>query len=246
MKLEHTDVIILEADGLVDTSNGYGTPIFQALEDFGITAAVVPISHRTDILQRLPKKHLILSGGMTEVTADIEWIRELKSFILSIIKSNQQSKSNHRQAIMGICFGAQIIAECYSKGSVTYLDDPEIGVSRISLATENHDLFAGFSREFDAYSFHYNQIWSDDVTVLSQHLHMGHRFIQAFEIPDASTVGVQFHPEFTHQQMSRLFETYRELIRNLGFDLQPIIDTLPPISGNRQILKNFYKTYCEK
>ena len=246
MKPEQSDVIILEADGLIDSSNGYGTPILQALEDNGISASLVPIAHNTDVLQNLPKKPLIISGGMTEVTADIDWIRELKSFILSIIKSNQQSKYNHRQAIMGICFGAQIIAECYRKGSVTYLDDPEIGVSRISLDVENHNLFAGFSKVFDAYSFHYNQIGSDDVTVLSQHLHMGHRFIQAFEIPDASTVGVQFHPEFTHQQMSRLFETYRELIRDLGFDLQPIIDTLPPISGNRQILKNFYKAYCEK
>ena len=244
MNLEQSDVIILEADGLINTSDGYGTPIFHALEDYGISASLVPIAHNTDLLLTLPEKPLILSGGMTEATADIEWIRELKAFVLSIIKNNQQSHSNNRQAIMGICFGAQIIAECYRKGSVTYLDDPEIGVSKISLDAQEHSLFSGFSKEFDAYSFHYNQIWSNDVTVLSQHLHMGHRFIQAFEIPDASTVGIQFHPEFSQEQMKRLFETYRELIRNLGFDLQPIIDTLPSITGNRRILKNFYESYC--
>jgi len=66
MNPEQSDVIILEADGLIDSSNGYGTPIFQALEDNGISASLVPIAHNTDVLQNLPKKPLILSGGMTE------------------------------------------------------------------------------------------------------------------------------------------------------------------------------------
>ncbi len=240
LNLEESDVIILEADGQIDGTHGYGTPIHDALTEHKITSSILSISHSTEVLQKLPKKPLILSGGMTEVTTDIDWIRELKSFVLDIISQNQQTGQKERQSILGICFGAQIIGECYDKGSVTYLDDPEIGVSRIILDVENHPLFSGFSKEFDAYSFHYNQIWSDKVTVLSQQLHKGHQFIQAFEIPDASVFGVQFHPEFSHDQMTTLYKTYRKLIRELGFDLQPIIDTLPPISGNRLLLKNFY------
>ncbi|MGY5853341.1 MAG: hypothetical protein RTU92_07250 [Candidatus Thorarchaeota archaeon] len=244
MRLEESDVIILEADGRIDATHGYGTPIHDALTEHEITSSIVPIAHNTEVLERLTRKPLILSGGMTEVTADIDWIRDLKYFILDIIKQNQQIEYKDRQPIMGICFGAQIIAECYSEGSVTYLDDPEIGVSRIRLAAKNHPLFSGFSNEFNAYSFHYNQIWSDRVRILSQHLHMGHRFIQAFEVPDASVFGVQFHPEFNHSQMITLYKTYRKLIKELGFNLQPIIDTLPLLSGNRLLLKNFYDSYC--
>ncbi len=201
------------------------------------------IAENTAILEELPKIPLILSGGMTEVTADIDWIRDLKSFISEIIKRNQQIPED-AQPIFGICFGAQIIAESYRKGSVRFLEDPEFGISRIKLDDRNHPLFTGFDKEFDAYSFHYNQIWSEDLRVLSKHRHMGHEFLQAFEIADARAFGVQFHPEFTFEQITKLFETYRDLILEFGFDLQPIISNLKRLQGNENLLRNFINEFC--
>jgi GMP synthase (glutamine-hydrolysing) len=210
---------------------------------FGVNSEIVHIARNTEILSNLPKKPFILSGGMTEVTADIDWIKDLKLFISRVIKRNQQNHED-AQPILGICFGAQIIAECYDEGSVRFLEDPEFGISRIRLENEEHPLFKGFEDEFDAYSFHYNQIWSDNLRVLSKHKHKGHVFLQAFEVPEATAFGVQFHPEFNYDQMTRLFETYHELILEFGFDLKPIISNLRKIEGNETILYNFINEYC--
>jgi len=238
-----TDVIILEADGLIDQEHGYGTPIHRRLQESDINSMIFPVQENVDRLGDLPSRPMILSGGMTEVTADIEWIRDLKSFILEIIKSNREDPSAVRP-VFGICFGAQIIAECYRKGSVRYLDDPEIGISNITLDRPEHPLFKGMPHVFDAYSFHYNQIWSEDVTIISNHVHKGHHFLQAFEVPDAHAFGVQFHPEFKQSEMLKLYKTYESLIADLGFDLRPVIETLPEITGNHLILKNFIDAYC--
>jgi GMP synthase-like glutamine amidotransferase len=237
------EVLILQADGLIDEVNGYGFPLSQRLSSFGVNSEIVPVAENTTILSKLPKKPLILSGGMTEVTADIDWIKELKTYIAKIIKKNQES-SEKPQPILGICFGAQIIAECYRKSSVRFLEDPEFGSSRIVLEDTDHPIFKGFNSEFDAYSFHYNQIWSNDLRILSKHRHMGHEFLQAFEVPEATAFGFQFHPEFTHTQMIKLFETYRSLILKFGFDLQPIINDLQKIEGNHVLLSNFIDEYC--
>jgi GMP synthase-like glutamine amidotransferase len=196
------------------------------------------VQENVDELSSLPSKPLIISGGMTEVTADIDWINKFKTFILETIKKNQEAEII--QPVFGICFGAQLIVEAYSPGSVRYLDDPEIGVSKISLDIPSHHLFEGILKQFDAYSFHYNQIWSDDITVISDHLHKGHTFIQAFEIPNSHAYGVQFHPEFSYDEMRTLFRMYSNLIKELGFDIDPIINTLPPLSGNDRILLNFF------
>jgi GMP synthase-like glutamine amidotransferase len=233
-----SQILILQADGLIDQTHGYGHPIKQRLDEFGISSEIVPIAERTEILPELPEKPLILSGGMTEVTADIDWINDLKAFVEKIIESNQQNPER-AQPLLGICFGAQIIAEAFHPGSVSFLEDPEFGVSRIVLEKEKHKLFDGFDSEFDAYSFHYNQIWCKDVRILSKHKHRGHEFLQAFEIPDAKSFGVQFHPEFRHAQMSSLFKAHQQLILEFGFDLNPIIKSLPVVEGNDTLLKNF-------
>ncbi|MFW9844365.1 MAG: type 1 glutamine amidotransferase [Candidatus Thorarchaeota archaeon] len=223
--------------------NGYGYPISKRLNSFGVKHEIIPIAENTSILPELPKKPLILSGGMTEVTANVDWINDLKAYISQIIKQNQENPRN-MQPILGICFGAQIIAESYRKGSVRFLEDPEFGLSRIVLEDNDLPIFKGFENEFDAYSFHYNQIWSTDFQILSKHKHMGHEFLQAFEVPDSTVFGVQFHPEFTREQMIRLFNTYQNLILEFGFDLQPIIDDLENIKGNEKILRNFIDEFC--
>ncbi len=242
--LEDAGLLILQADGLIDEEHGFGYPISQRLNELNILSKIVNVSHNTDILNELPKKPLILSGGMTEVTADIDWINELKSFILGIIERNRNTQSQ-KQPILGICFGAQIIAECYSKGSVFFLEDPEIGVSNIVLARPEHPLFKDIKSEFPAYAFHYNQIWSEDITILSDQHYKGHHFIQAFEIQDGLAFGVQFHPEFKQNQMLKLYQTYELLIGELGFDLKPVIESLPEVTGNHLILRNFFDFFCK-
>ncbi len=240
------DVIILEADGLIDEAHGYGFSILKRFNDFNLKPSLVSIVDNAEVLYQLPKRPLIFSGGMTEVTADVDWVSEAKNFVSEVVVNNKNMVPNNRTPIFGICFGAQLIAEALVPGSVTYLDDPEIGTSLISLDVPDHNLFYGLQRSFDAYSFHYNQIKPVGLESLSSHTHMGHQFLQAFEIPNASVLGVQFHPEFRQIEMKKLLETYRALIGELGFDVNPILANLPEITNTPLILKNFYEFYGER
>jgi GMP synthase-like glutamine amidotransferase len=245
-KPQEADVIILEADGLIDKTHGYGFSILKRLNEFNIKPALVSIVDNAEALYQLPKRQLIFSGGMTEVTADVDWVTEAKKFVSEVVMNNKDMDLNDRTPIFGICFGAQLIAEALVPGSVTYLEDPEIGISTISLDFSKHNLFNGLQRTFDAYSFHYNQIKPGGLESLSSHTHMGHQFLQAFEISNASVFGVQFHPEFRQSEMKKLLDTYRTLIGELGFDVNPIIADLPEITDTSLILKNFYEFYGKR
>ncbi len=232
------DVIILEADGLIDEYHGYGYPIKKALEKNGLSSTIVSLVDNASNLSELTGKQIIISGGMTEVTANVSWIIDAKNQISDILQSNSDAKNESKTPLLGICFGAQLIAEAYSPGIVKYLDDPEIGVSRIRLEAM-HPLFDGFSLEFDAYAFHYNQIKAKNLDVISSHQHMGHDFVQAFEVSNSYAYGVQFHPEFTLSHMKRLLRTYRILISTLGHDVDQITTEILDISNNHRVFRNF-------
>ncbi|MBD3230454.1 MAG: hypothetical protein GF329_19900, partial [Candidatus Lokiarchaeota archaeon] len=185
--ISETDIIILEADGKIDDkNNGYGMPIKKRLSEMGINSKIISLAENSEYLDRLPNKPMVISGGMTEVTKNIDWINHSKRFIKKKIKDNQSNKSI---TLLGICFGAQLIAESYEKGSVTYLDTPEIGISKIVLNKSEHKLFDGFKKEFNAYSFHYNQIKPENFSVISSSNIEDNIFIQVFEIPNTKIFG---------------------------------------------------------
>ncbi len=236
---DKVDVIILEADGKINQKDGYGFLIRKRLSEYKIQAEIISLVDNSNTLESLPPKPLILSGGMTEVTAEVDWVIETKEFIKKKIAFNQKTPLNETNPILGICFGAQLIAESYDKGSVHYLEDPEVGVSRIKLDISNHPLFTGFKPLFDVYTFHYNQIKSEKLLQISTADFKGNQFVQAFEIPETSIFGTQYHPEFKFNEMSQLLKIYKPLIYELGLDIEKIINTLPEIPHNAQILKNF-------
>lgn len=242
-KTDKSEVIILEADGKVDETNGYGYLIRKRLHEFGIKTSIIYLPEVADQLQTLPRKPFIISGGMTEVTAELDWIKKSKEFIGEVIKTNQSVNSKEKIPLLGICFGAQLIAESYLRGSVAYLEDPEIGNTQVILEKQ-HPLFKGFSQKFPGYTFHYNQILPrKEFTILSAIKHMNHHFIQAFEIPHADCFGIQFHPEFQYQEFITLMKTYRELIIELGLDYEKIISEIKEIDSNAILLKNFVQIF---
>lgn len=242
-QLQDVDLLILEADGPInEEGQGYGSVIKTRLAAFHVNAVLVSLVDPPSPLNELPRKPLILSGGMTEVTADIEWVQNAQDFISTTIHTNLQGEREPPVPILGICFGAQLIAECYSPGSVLYLDEPEFGVSQIILEAPTHPLFQGLRKEFTAYAFHYNQIKTQTVSILSYHRHQHTSFIQAFEIPQASTFGVQFHPEFHQKEMKALLRTYKKLVQDHDFQADQLIATLPKVD-NSIILQNFYAHY---
>lgn len=232
--IEEADVIVLEADGTVDSSgNGYGYQIINQLKKHGYQATLVPIIANINNLDLLPDKPLIISGGMTEVTSEVGWLNEFKRFI--------NEKMNNDTKILGICFGAQLLAECNQKGSVTYLEPPNMGISDIHLNQSDHSLFNGLNHPFQAFSFHYNQIISENVEILSSHQKGNRNFAQAFEIPGTLSFGVQFHPELQLESFVKLVRNYKLLIEdNLGVKVDDIISDLNETQQDVSIIfKNF-------
>ncbi|MBM7573357.1 type 1 glutamine amidotransferase [Aquibacillus albus] len=234
------DVIVLEADGAVDDSNhGYGHHIMNNLQKFGYNTALISLAENVDHLHELPEKPIIISGGMTEVTADIDWIVKAKNFMKT--KMNENRKKRDKTKILGICFGAQLIAESNKEGSVTFLKPPQMGISEINLEQPDHSLFKGFDSTLHAFSFHYNQIKTDNVNIISSHQKGDRDFVQAFEIPDVGCYGVQFHPEIQLSAFNHLIGKYKSLLEeDLGVEIKEIIEGLPtPEVDNTKLLKNF-------
>ena len=94
--------------------------------------------------------------------------------------------------------------------------------------------------------FHYIQIKLEkEFTILSSNKHMEHHFIQAFEIPNTSCFGVQFHPEFQHQEFLTFIKTYRDLILELGLDYEEIVSKIKDFDPNAKLLRNFIQLFTE-
>ncbi len=245
--LDDSDIIIIEADGKVNPTKGYGYLIEKRLNELNMNSTIISIVNNAGILYELPPKPLIFSGGMTEVTSDVDWIVKSREFIKDKINSNLKAKKTKKVPMFGICFGAQLLIESYSPGSVTYLEDPEIGTTNVPIDDMTHPLFNGYKKSFQGYTFHYNQIKSEKVHILSSHQHMNHKFIQIFEIPNTSIFGVQFHPELNYDDLVMLVRTYETLIDELGLDVDHILMNLPKIPNNSRIFENFYQlTKTEK
>jgi len=232
-------VIVLEADGNIDESHGYAHPIVQRLEEMGVKAETLSLCSGEHSIEAIPDKPVIISGGMTEVTADVSWIKNAKRLVKERIERERNNGKGTVPPLLGICFGAQLLAETWKKGSVKYLDDPEIGITEVVLKGAQHPLFTDCGSRFPAYTFHYNQIKPQGLSVLSCQNFKGHNFVQAFNIPDTTCYGLQFHPEFTHPGFVGLLHFYGDLMTELGLDKENIINSMREIPDNSKILKNF-------
>lgn len=242
----NTDIIILEADGKVDSNHGYGYLLHKRLQEFDINSHLLSLPQNANQLEQLPPKPLIISGGATEVTASVDWVVKSRDFIYKKLQDNINVESANRIPILGICFGAQLIAESFSKGSVTVSKEPEIGVTSVKLETSSHPLFRGYKHQyFDAYTFHYNQIGLKDFIALSIDSDHTMDFIEVFEIQGSSCFGLQFHPEFEYDEFVTLMETNKEVISAIGRNSDSIIKSIRDIPSNAIILKNFFN-YCKE
>ena len=238
----NSDFIIIEADGKVDNlGNGYGFAIKKRLDELNYTSTIVPLEEmaNNNDFSVLTKEKIpwIISGGMTEVTSNKSWIVRSRIFFNNIIRNNLENKS--KQVIFGICFGAQIVAESFKENSVKYLDYPNFGINELTLDLD-HELFKGISSNFNAFSFHYNQIPVHNVfKKIIIHTRYNNKYLEAFEIPDSAVYGVQFHPEMNKTNFLNLIRNYRDLIEKLGFSIETLERNLiEPSSQRLKIFKN--------
>lgn len=238
------DVVILEADGSAGSGRGYGCSISERLIELGYTCSIISLEEKGAVMEELPPRPVIISGGMTEVTSNIDWVTGTRNLVRKRLEHNKSLPPYERYPVLGICFGAQIIAESYRQNSVTCMENPQIGVSRIRLNDKEHPLFQNYSSEFEAYSFHYNQISIHDpkVNLISVHRFAEKKYVQAFAVEESSCYGVQFHPEFSYEEYLALLAHYEDFLQHrFGLEIDRIRQNLQPIKSNRQIFKNYMR-----
>ena len=229
------DLLILEADGAVDNKeHGWGHWLCKQTEKLGYSPVMVSLRDNAAKLHRLPRIPTIISGGMTEVTSNHTWIQQARQFI-------RECAGENSRAVLGVCFGAQLIAEGLYPGSVSFLEKPELGIVQIRRMEEHAPLLEGFPRQFPAFAFHYNQIQCAGLTTYSVNPDQQFPFLQAFRVPGKKLYGVQFHPEMEAGAFRLLIETYRDLLIELGQDPDDILTSLKPVPSNRKLLENFLR-----
>jgi GMP synthase (glutamine-hydrolysing) len=98
--------------------------------------------------------------------------------------------------VMGLCFGAQFMADALGGSSIPDKEHEEIGtcVVRITAAAADDPLFHDYPESFKATEGHHDRIGSlpEGCTVLVE---TDKCPVQAFRMGDGSVYGVQFHPE---------------------------------------------------
>ena len=116
-----------------------------------------------------------------------------------------------RYPILGICYGAQFMAQLYG-GSVEATNSREYGRARLQYFERENPLFRGFHDGSQVWMSH-----GDTITVLPD----GFRAIAstekvryaAYQAEDGTLWGVQFHPEAFHSEQGKL------LLKNFVVDI---------------------------
>ncbi|QCJ41797.1 type 1 glutamine amidotransferase [Bacillus sp. S3] len=147
---------------------------------------VVPSMQDFDML-------IILGGRMGAYEeADFPWLVDEKHFIREAIEQKKK--------VLGICLGAQLLAEILG-GRVYPHTHQEIGwwPIRLEADVQSQALFDGISESITAFQFH-----GDTYDLPTEALRLASSRgckNQAFSYED-HVIGLQFHPEFTHEIIS--------------------------------------------
>jgi GMP synthase-like glutamine amidotransferase len=132
---------------------------------------------------------LVLAGGGQHVWEEerYPWLTEEKALIGRSIEA--------RRTILGLCFGAQLLAEALG-GRVYPASQAEIGWRRVRLTEEGRQsgLFPGLD-EITTFHWHYDQFGPppETVTLAANEACP----CQGFASLNLPVVGLQFHPEYT-------------------------------------------------
>lgn len=144
---------------------------------------------------------IILGGTMGAYEEeDNPWLRQEKKFISSVIKQNK--------AVLGICLGAQLIAETIG-GKVYPHVHEEIGWWDVHFSenVKNYDLFEGLSEQLSLFQYHGDtfDLPTDAVWLAASEASKNQAFIYKDNV-----LGLQFHPEFSKAQLENIVSKHGE------------------------------------
>lgn len=195
---------------------------------------------RTRIGDKIPQQNfdgIVISGSAASAYDDEEWITQLTNCIL---KWEQQ-----KLPILGVCFGHQLIAQIFGGKVEKNKRGWEVGRCDLILteAGKNDLLFHSVPPRFKVMQSH-----QDIVTQLPPDAEcLAFSDIcefQSFRIGNRIRT-VQFHPEYTVDQMKFVMAPRREKLESSGINFKNTYAELVPTSKSKTILTNFEQFFVQ-
>jgi len=184
---------------------------------------------------------IIVTGSPASVRREEPWMAPLEAFLRSV--------STQGIPLLGVCFGAQILAHAYGSQVIRNPEGWEIGGIDLSLEKDatGDPLFTGLTGSMKALATHEDRIENlpAGATLLASNASSP---IQAFRLPGL-VWGVQFHPEITPAILEILIQVRRVALeedtrsRRLSREehVAGLLGTLvdPETAQGRIVLENF-------
>jgi GMP synthase (glutamine-hydrolysing) len=220
---------------ILDFGSQYTQLIARRLRDIGVYCEIKPFNLSTDITKELKPSGIILSGGPSTVTVDInprapEWVFDCGL------------------PLLGICYGMQTMAAqlggCVSSSNVC-----EFGYAELSINKSNK-LLSTISPKVSESNEHLLDVWmshGDKVTELPPEFDVicttPNTPIAGMENKAKNWYGLQFHPEVTHtSQGDKILENFALNICSAGTNwtsksiITHNIDTIKEKVGSEHVL----------
>lgn len=195
---------------ILDFGSQYTQLIARRIREAKVYSEILPYHVDLDKLKMNPPKGIILSGGPASVYEDQAPVCDKKIFELGI-------------PILGICYGAQLIAQVLG-GKVVKTSQAEYG--RVNIILDNQEgIFYGFPKETGSWMSHQDLI-GDLPLNFKVIAHSENTKVAAMVNREKKIYGIQFHPEVTHTPLGKkLLENflYRICHCQLGWNLQSFI-----------------------
>lgn len=201
------EVVIWQADGVVDGQRGYGAPIASRLATAGFGVSVVPLVERAPDRVELAAPVHVLSGGASPVDTDARWLREARAALAGLLERGLAGEA----MVSGICFGAQLIASVLA-GPAAVGPHPEGMQAGLVEVLRTDDLMVEVVSSFHYHGIDRASIEAAGARVL---LTSSRTQVQAFAW-GAGVLGLQFHPELAPDQLRATLLAHRRVVRAHG------------------------------
>jgi len=172
---------------ILDFGSQYTQLIARRIREAKVYSEILPYCVDLKKMQQYPPKGIILSGGPASVYKAQAPVCDKKIFKLGI-------------PILGICYGAQLVAQ-FSGGKVVKTSQAEYGSVNIILDNQEY-IFYGFPKETVCWMSHQDLI--EDLPLNFKAIaHSENTKVAAMVNREKNIYGIQFHPEVTHTPLGK-------------------------------------------
>lgn len=176
---------------------------------------------------------VIITGSHDNVTDRASWMLELMDWVCN--------KAYGRVAMLGICFGHQLMAMALGGTADFHPRGLEIGTVEVELTAAGRvdPLMAGLPGRFFVHATHAQTVTMPPpgAAVLAYNSHERHHALSFGK----KAWGMQFHPEYTADVVRGYIEQARHGLEKRGHNVEIMLDAVQESPWGGMILKRFLK-----